>query len=467
MRSFPAFFDLNGRTVLIAGGGDAASRKARLVASAGAQVLFVNAAFAPELVEEWSGRATFRPGAVSAGDLSGVVLVFIAVDDEEEAARIADLARVARVPVNAVDRPFLSDFATPSVIDRGDVVVAVSTGGAAPVLGRRLREKIETLLPRNLSALAGFARSFRSAVSATIALPERRAFWERFFDGPIAARVLSGDAAGAREAMIVDLNRADAPAPTGVVHIVGAGPGDPDLLTLKALRLLQDADVIVYDRLVEKEILALARRDALRLYVGKAKANHAVPQHEIEARLISFAREGKRVVRLKGGDPFVFGRGGEELDAVRAAGVPVFVTPGITAATGCAAAAAMPLTHRDLAQAVTFVTGHAKDDGEPDVDWEALARLGHTLVVYMGVGRAAAIGARLIAAGRAGATPIAIIEKGTTPEQKVIKAELRHLGDAVRIGGVVGPALLVIGEVAARADGVAFQSLIDEARRAA
>ncbi|HBS35785.1 MAG TPA: uroporphyrinogen-III C-methyltransferase, partial [Parvularcula sp.] len=399
--------------------------------------------------------------------LRGAALVFVAVGDDADAAAWGRAARAAGVPVNAVDRPQLSDFATPSIIDRGGVVVAISTGGDAPVLGRRLREKIEALLPQRLSALAAFAGSFRGAVAARIAAPRRRAFWERFFDGPIAETFLAGDEAGARAATAAALNRPQTEKPEGVVHIVGAGPGDPELLTLKALRLIQDADVILYDRLVGEGVLNLARRDALRLYVGKAKADHAAPQEEIEARLIAFAREGKMVVRLKGGDPFIFGRGGEELAAVKAAGIPVFATPGVTAALGCAAAAGMPLTHRDASQAVTFVTGHAKGDRDPDLDWAALAALGHTLVVYMGVDKAAAIAQRLIANGRAASTPVAVIENGTRADQKILKGTLRELARLVRDGGVAGPAVLVIGEVAAKANGALIDDIAPALRNAA
>lgn len=467
MKLFPAFFDLAGRRVVIAGSGEVAARKARLLLDAGAAVEFAAVDFEASFVAEWAGRAALVPSGPSAATLRGASLVFVAVDDEAEAKAWAGAARAAGAPVNAIDRPALSDFATPSIIDRGDVVVAVSTGGAAPVLGRRLREKIEALLPHRLQALAAFAGAFREAVAASIAAPARRAFWERFFDGPVAAQILAGDDAGARAAMTASLNSPQTEQPAGVVHIVGAGPGDPDLLTLRALRLIQDADVILYDRLVGEGVLALARRDALRLYVGKAKAAHAVPQEEIEDRLIAYAREGKNVVRLKGGDPFIFGRGGEELEAVKAAGIPVYVTPGITAALGCAAAAGLPLTHRDAAQALTFVTGHAKGDAEPDLDWAALARLGHTLVVYMGVGKAALIAQRLIENGRAASTPAAVIENGTRPDQKILKGPLSDLARLVRDGDVEGPALLVIGEVAAKANGLLLDDLAPAFRSAA
>jgi uroporphyrin-III C-methyltransferase/precorrin-2 dehydrogenase/sirohydrochlorin ferrochelatase len=467
MKIFPAFFDLKGRRAVVVGASEIASRKARLLESAGAAVEFAAPHFDAAFAAEWAGRAVLVRSAPDAEILKGAALVFVAVESEPDAQAWAHAARAAGVPVNAVDRPRLSDFATPSIVDRGDVVIAISTGGEAPVLGRRLREKIEALLPQRLSALAAFAGSFRDAVAAKVAAPRRRAFWERFFDGPVAAKVLEGDEAGAREAMAAALNRPQTEQQPGAVHIVGAGPGDPELLTLRALRLIQDADVILYDRLVGDGILDLARRDALRLYVGKAKADHAVPQEEIEARLIAFAREGKTVVRLKGGDPFIFGRGGEELEAVRAAGIPVFVTPGVTAALGCAAAAGLPLTHRDAAQALTFVTGHAKGDAEPDLDWAALAALGHTLVVYMGVGKAATIAARLIENGRAPSTPAAVIENGTRADQKIFKGTLRDLARIVRDGGVEGPAILVIGEVAAKANVALIDDIAPAFRSAA
>jgi len=366
-----------------------------------------------------------------------------------------------------VDRPDLCDFTTPSIVDRGRLVIAISTDGAAPVYAKKLRADVEALLPPNAGALADFADRYRSAVKANIDDADRRVFWEAFFNGPIAALVLKGDAQAAHEAMMEAINRPQKEQRTGVVHIVGAGPGDPDLLTIKALRLLQNADVILHDRLVSDEILSLARRDADRLYVGKAKADHAVPQTEIENTMIALAREGKNVVRLKGGDPFIFGRGGEELDAMRAAGVHAFVTPGVTAATGCAAAAGMALTHRDYAQAVTFVTGHAKEGADPDLDWAALAALKNTLVVYMGVTKATKISAQLIAHGRAAETPVAVIENGARVNQVVVKGALAELGALIEEGGIKGPALLVIGEAAARADGETLHEIIGEQRRVA
>ncbi|GJL90970.1 siroheme synthase CysG [Hyphococcus sp.] len=468
MHAFPAHIDLNARPVLIIGGGAAALAKARIMLAAEASLTLIAPVFAGETRAELEGKAGLIERQPVVADIEAAVLVFIADTSGEEAQRWTEAARIAGVFVNVVDQPELCDFTTPSIIERGRVTVSISTGGAAPVLAKKVRAEIEALLPPRFDALAEFASAYRDAVKAKFDFDQRRGFWERFFDGSIAAQVLAGDEAGAHDAMLALINRPQTEEKTspqlGVVHIVGAGPGDPDLLTLKALRLLQRADVILYDRLVSDEILALARRDAARFYVGKAKSNHAVPQEEIEARLIELAREGKMVVRLKGGDPFVFGRGGEELDTLRNARIPVFVCPGITAATGCAAAANMALTHRDHAQAVTFVTGHAKGEADPALDWSALAALKHTLVVYMGVGKAENISAQLIANGRGAKTPVAVIEKGTRADQRIIKGVLRDLPELIAAGDINGPALLVIGEVAALADGKTLTALIEKER---
>ncbi len=467
MKRFPAFIDLNARAAVIVGGGAQALAKARLLIAAGARPRLIWPSFAAGLRAELDGKAELAARPPAPGDFDGAGLAFIAVDGDADAEALARMAKAAGALVNVVDRPELCDCTTPSMIDRGRLTVAISTDGAAPVLGRKLRADIEALLPSRAGALADFAARYRGAVKARVAEGERRRFWERFFDGPVAAQVLAGDEAGAHETMIEAINRPSQEQPEGVVHIVGAGPGDPDLLTVKALRLLQGADVILYDRLVCEDILNLARRDAERVYVGKANAHHAVPQSDIEARMIALAREGKTVVRLKGGDPFIFGRGGEEVDALRAAGVRVFVTPGITAATGCAAAAGMALTHRDYAQAVTFVTGHAKGDADPDLDWAALAALKNTLVVYMGVATAAKTAAKLIDHGRAPSTPVAVIENGTRSDQKIVKGALADLPALIAAGRIEGPALLVIGEVAALADGQTLLSLVRQERSAA
>ncbi|MEX6633091.1 siroheme synthase CysG [Hyphococcus lacteus] len=464
MNRFPAYIALENRPVLIIGGGPSALAKARLMTAAQASLTVIAEKIDSETRAALAGVARLIERAPVVGDIEASVLVFIADGRDSQIERWVEIAQMAGALVNVVDRPEFCDFITPSIIDRGQVTVAITTNGAAPVLGRKVRADIEALLPQNVGSLAEFADRYRDAVKAKFSEHDRRLFWEHFFDGPVAAQVLAGDEVRAHEAMVALINRPREKEKTGVVHIVGAGPGDPDLLTVKALRLLQHADVILYDRLVSDEILSLARRDAERFYVGKAKANHAVPQDEIEARLVAFARDGKMVVRLKGGDPFIFGRGGEELETVRAAGISVFTTPGITAAAGCAASANMALTHRGYSQAVTFVTGHAKDEGEPDLDWAALATLKSTLVVYMGVSKASSIANRLIGHGRARSTPVAVIEKGTCPDQKIIKGSLDELGQLIEAGSVDGPALLVIGEVAALADGETLLSIAQQER---
>ncbi|MEO1252154.1 MAG: siroheme synthase CysG [Pseudomonadota bacterium] len=467
MKRFPLFADLSSLAVVIIGGGVSAQRKARLAVAAGARPCIIWGEIDDALREEFADSARLIEEDPTRADLADARVVFVALEDAVAAKRWANEAKAAGALVNVVDEPSLCDFTTPSIIDRGRLTIAISTDGAGPVFGKAIRAKIEALAPARADALLGFAEDYRDAVAAAIPQADRRAFWEDFFNGPIAAAILAGDDAGAREAMLAAIHRPDDAASRGIVHLVGAGPGDPELLTLKALRLLQSADVIVYDRLVSEDILALARRDADRLYVGKAKADHAVPQDEIIATLGRLAGEGKTVVRLKGGDPFIFGRGGEELNALRAAGVEVFVTPGITAAAGCAAATGVALTHRDYAQAVTFVTGHAKGDEEPDLDWRGLAKENETAVVYMGVSKAPAIAAKLIESGRAADTPVAVIENGTRPDQRIVKTTLSALGSAMAAHEIKGPALLIIGEAARSASGAGLIEIAEQARRAA
>ena len=454
MRYYPTFFDLRGRPALLVGGGETAARKLRLLLKAGADVTLV----APEATAEIeslaaAGVIAWQRRDFQASDLEGVALVHAASDDREADRTVADAAAMRGLPVNVVDDPEASSFIMPAIVDRDPIVIGISSSGTAPVLARRVRERIESLLPARLGKLATFAERFRGAVKATQPAARRRGFWERVFDGPIARQVLAGDERGAREAMISLINRQpanDEKPQTGAVHIVGAGPGDPELLTLKALRLIQDADVILYDKLVGPEILELARRDAERLYVGKSKGNHSLPQDKINALIAERAEAGQRVVRLKGGDPFVFGRGGEELLSLRARGIEAEVVPGITAAAACAAASGIPLTHRGLARGVSLVTGHA-EDGEPDLDWPALADGRQTLAIYMGVSTAGSLMRRLLAAGAEPWRPIAVIEKGTRPDQRVLSGTLGGLEELVREARVEGPAMIIVGEVAALA----------------
>jgi uroporphyrin-III C-methyltransferase/precorrin-2 dehydrogenase/sirohydrochlorin ferrochelatase len=458
MNYFPAFFDLKDRPVLIVGGGEAAARRLRLLQKAGARVTIV----APRVGEEIADAidagkiAAVRRGFVS-GDVNRQDIVFAATGLPAVDERVAEAARAAGVPVNVADHAGLSSFIVPAIVERDPVVIGISTGGAAPVLASRLREAIERLLPARLGRLANFAASFRTAVKATVPnAATRLRFWDRFFDGPVADQVLAGNDRGARETMLTLVNgRTASEPPRGGVAIVGAGPGDPDLLTLRALRLIQRADVVIYDKLVGPGVLDLARRDAERLYVGKSRGDHSKSQDEINALIAAQAQAGRRVVRLKGGDPFIFGRGGEELEYLQRRGISVEAVPGITAALGCAAATGIPLTHRDHAQAVTFATGQGKEGEEPELDWATLARLKQTLVVYMGVGAAGRIAARLIDNGLDAATPVAVIENGTLPSQKALYGRLSGLGWLVRQSGITGPALIVIGRVAALADAAA------------
>jgi uroporphyrin-III C-methyltransferase / precorrin-2 dehydrogenase / sirohydrochlorin ferrochelatase len=353
-----------------------------------------------------------------------------------------------------VDDREASRFIVPAIIDRDPVLVAVSSGGTSPVLARRLRERLEALIPARIGELASWLKSLRGTARQKLRdTEERRRFFEALVDGPAARRFIEGDHPGARRiALQLLASTSTAPRAAGEVTLVGAGPGDPELLTLKALRALQDADVILHDRLVPPEVLDLARRDAARICVGKAAGHLGSTQEEINALLIEHANQGKRVVRLKGGDPFVFGRGGEELQALAAARIKFSVVPGITAALGAAAYAGIPLTHRDHAHSLSFVTGHAQDGGEEsgrEPDWRALAMPGATAVFYMGLARLDHIVEKLLQHGAAPTRPAGIIAQGTTPNQRVITATLATLRGAAARANVESPALLVVGDVVA------------------
>jgi len=456
MRYFPAFLDLEGRACLVVGGGETAARKVRLLRRARAAVRVVARRLDAELdALAAEGTITHHARSFAEDDVTGAACVIAATDIAEVDEHVAATARAANVPVNAVDRPWASTFITPAIVDRDPLVVGISSGGAAPVLARRIRETLEAMLPARMGRLAVFAEGFRDAIAARLAPgPARLRFWQRIFDGPVAEDVIHNreDWAEARmQAMLAEAARHGDTIPTGEVAIVGAGPGDPDLLTFKAMRYLQRADVVVYDRLVAPEIVDYARRDAERIFVGKARGCHAHTQDEINALLADHAGKGLKVVRLKGGDPFVFGRGGEERDYLGARGIDVVAVPGITAATGCAASAGIPLTDRRYAHAVTFATGHPHDAGDGP-DWAALARRQHTLAIYMGVARAGETADSLIAHGLAPQTPAAIVEKGTTAEQRVLTTTLAGLAETMRHHAVQPPALLVIGEVAGLAE---------------
>ena len=449
MDAYPLFLKLAGRSAVLVGGGQAAARKAELLLRAGSRLTVVAEDLSPALAEAaLAGKLRHLAGPLLPEHFRGVALAVVATDDPALARRAAALAEAAGVPVNVVDRPELSSFIAPAVVDRSPVLVAISTGGASPLLAREIRLAIERLLPAALGRLARFARQFRAAARAAIpgALARRR-FWEQCLKGPVADAVLAGDEARARTAMVALVNRTSR-AGGGIVYLVGAGPGDPELLTLRAHRLLNEADAIVHDRLVDPRVLELARRDAERIPVGKAKGRHSSPQDEINGLLVELAAQGKRVVRLKGGDPFIFGRGGEELEALRAHGIAVEVVPGISAALGCAAAAQIPLTHRAYASAVTFVSAQGSAGGRP-IDWAALARLPGTIAVYMGAGEARAVARQLTAHGLDPSTPAAVIENGTRADERIRLAPLAELGRLAAAHPIEAPALIVIGEVAA------------------
>lgn len=453
MSGLPVVFDVADQTVIMVGGGRRALPKIKRLIAARARVRLVAPKVAPAVADLASDKIEWVPRAFEAGDLAGATLVFSATGIPAVDKAVADAAARYDLPINVVDRPDLCRFTMPAIVDRDPVLVAISTGGAAPLLARRVRARIEALLPAKLGRLARFADRFRGAVRAIVPNDAaRRRLWQKVFDGSVADAVLRGDEAAAGKTMLTVLNSVSAQGDlSGSVAIVGAGPGDSELLTLRAFRLLEQADVVIHDRLVGPEVLDLARRDAEFIPVGKQRGHHSVPQARINQLLAEHAQAGRRVVRLKGGDPFIFGRGGEELAYLRARNIPVEVVPGITAATGCAATAGLPLTHRDFARAVTFVSGEGKD-GPIDADWTALANPAQTVCVYMGVAGAARIADRLVAHGRAPSTPVAVIENGTLPEQRLFRGTLDTLGALMRDRDIKAPSLVVIGAVAALAD---------------
>jgi uroporphyrin-III C-methyltransferase/precorrin-2 dehydrogenase/sirohydrochlorin ferrochelatase len=348
--------------------------------------------------------------------------------------------------VNVVDNPDLCTFIMPSILERSPLLVAFSSGGASPVLARMLRGKLETMIPQNYSRLGAFCARLRDTVKARVTEPAmRRIFWENALEGVIAEKVLAGDEAGAETLLFSQLENENK-VHTGEVYLVGAGPGDPDLLTFRALRLMQKADVVVYDNLVSKPIVEMTRREATRIFVGKKCSNHTMPQEAINELLVRLAKEGKRVVRLKGGDPFIFGRGGEEIETLAEHGIPFQVVPGITAASGVSSYAGIPLTHRDHAQSCIFVTGHLRD-GSMNLDWDALARPRQTIVVYMGLHGLDTLCARLIEHGLPDSTPVAIIQQGTTQNQRVITGTLATLPGITQIEKLQAPTLIIVGSV--------------------
>jgi uroporphyrin-III C-methyltransferase/precorrin-2 dehydrogenase/sirohydrochlorin ferrochelatase len=458
MTYYPAFFDLTAQKVLLVGGGEVAARKLAQLLRSGAKVTLV----APEVLPELSRQAA--AGTINVAvrefipdDLDGARLVIVATSRRAVNRWIAALSEARGIPVNVVDDRAASRFIVPAIIDRDPVLVAISTGGASPVLARRLRERLEALIPKRFGELALWLQSLRRAARGRLRdTGARRRYFEHIVDGAAARRFVAGDTHGAESLAQQLLARtATSPRQPGEVTLVGAGPGDPELLTLKALRALQDADVILHDRLVPRAVLDMARRDAALICVGKTAGGGGSAQAEINALLIEHAQQGKRVIRLKGGDPFIFGRGGEELEALHQAQIRFSVIPGITAAAGCAAYAGIPLTHRDHAHSVTFITGHEDGDGR-EPDWAALARPGGTAVFYMGLARLQHIAAKLLQHGAAVALPAALIAQGTLENQRIVTGTLGTITEAAGRARLQSPTLLVVGEVVSLHDSLAW-----------
>ncbi|MEJ2592811.1 MAG: siroheme synthase CysG [Candidatus Thiodiazotropha sp.] len=448
MDFFPIFLDIRNKRCLVVGGGNVAERKTASLLKSGADVVLVS----PELtynLTTWRdmGQLSHRARGFEAEDLTGCHLAIAATDQTEVNQRISQLADAQRIPVNVVDQPERCSFILPSVIDRSPVVAAISTGGASPVLARLIRSRLESLIPAGYGRLAELCNRFRQRVKQTFANPaDRRIFWERALEGGVAERVFSGHDTEADQLMEKALTESNLSQRMGEVYLVGAGPGDPDLLTFRALRLMQQADVVVYDRLVAKPILEMTRHDAEHIYVGKERDKHTMRQEEINRLLADLAKAGKRVLRLKGGDPFIFGRGGEEIDTLAAEGVPFQVIPGITAAAGCASYAGIPLTHRDYAQSVTFVTGHLKD-GSMNLNWPMLAQPNQTIVFYMGLVGLPVICRELQQHGVAADMPIALIQQGTTHMQRVYTGTLETIQGIVEREKPKPPTLIIVGRV--------------------
>ena len=447
MDIFPISLKLQQQACLIVGGGHIAYRKAVLLAKAGAMVNVVAPVIDAnllEIVEQSQGQYT-QASFSREISLRQYRLVIAATDDAEVNRQVFEACEAENVLVNSVDDPPHCRFMVPAIIDRSPLVVSIASNGTSPVLSRQIRTQLEASIPHGMGALAKFSGQWRSAVKAKIINPdERRIFWEDLYASPLKEQVFNGNLAEADR--LIEQALIEWTKPKGEVYLVGAGPGDPELLTLKALRLMQQADVVIYDRLVSEPIMELCRRDAEKIYVGKARSNHAVPQEGINALLVQYAQQGKRVCRLKGGDPFIFGRGGEEIEELFATGIAFQVVPGITAASGCSAYAGIPLTHRDYAQSVRFLTGHLKE-GSPELPWHELVYENQTLVLYMGLVGLEKICQRLIEHGQRPDMPVALVSKGTTPDQKVVVGTLADIASKVSDHQIQAPTLTVIGEV--------------------
>jgi uroporphyrin-III C-methyltransferase/precorrin-2 dehydrogenase/sirohydrochlorin ferrochelatase len=449
MEYLPIFFQIKHRSCLVVGGGSIAARKVALLRKAQAEVTVVS----PELCAELAGLSQdgliqHKAREFKDSDLEECVMVIAATDQHQINEHISDLANNLRLPVNVVDNPGQGSFIMPSIIDRSPVVIAVSTGGSSPVLARLIRTRLEGSIPAAYGQLAKLVESFRDKVKAAFPnVGSRRHFWEKILEGTVAELVFTGHETEAE--LMLDkaiAEKSETPDIPGEVFLVGAGPGDPELLTFRALRLMQQADVVVYDRLVSPAIMEMVRRDAEIVYVGKERDKHTMQQENINQLLVRLAKEGKRVLRLKGGDPFIFGRGGEEIELLAQEGVAFQVVPGITAATGCSSYAGIPLTHRDYAQSCVFVTGHLKD-GSVDLNWKALAHPNQTVVFYMGLHGAPTLCKEMVANGLPASTPVALVEQGTTPQQRVYIATLDTLLDVIASKDIKPPTLIIVGEV--------------------
>ena len=448
MQALPIFFNIKNRHCVVIGGGDVAMRKVSMLLKASAAITLYSPTICHELqalVDEQ--KIKFVQANFEASQLQGACMVIAATDDEVVNEAVSIAAKAQNIPVNVVDAPALCTFTMGSIIDRSPVVIAISSEGNAPVLARYIRAKIETMLPATYGRIADIAGEFREQVKAKFSTTQaRRIFWEGVLQGSFVERVLSGQEQAAREQLGELIENADAAKNQGEVFLVGGGPGDPDLLTFRALRLMQQCDVCVYDKLVSPEVMELVRRDAELIYVGKERDQHTMPQEEINELLATLALQGKRVLRLKGGDPFIFGRGGEEIETLMQRGVPFQVVPGITAANGVSSYAGIPLTHRDYAQACLFITGHHKD-GSIDMDWVAMSRPNQTVVIYMGLVGLKQICEKLIAHGVSANMPAAVVQQGTTQRQKVVAATLADLAEKVDAAQMKPPCLTIIGEV--------------------
>jgi uroporphyrin-III C-methyltransferase / precorrin-2 dehydrogenase / sirohydrochlorin ferrochelatase len=454
MQALPIFFNINNRHCVVIGGGDVAMRKVSMLLKASAAITL----YSPEICHELQDlvdakKIKFVQTNFEASQLQGACMVIAATDDEAVNEAVSLAAKAQNIPVNVVDAPALCTFTMGSIIDRSPVVIAISSEGNAPVLARYIRAKIETMLPATYGRIADIAGEFREQVKAKFSTTQaRRIFWEGVLQGSFVERVLSGQEQAAREQLSDLIIDADATKNQGEVFLVGGGPGDPDLLTFRALRLMQQCDVCVYDKLVSPEVMELVRRDAELIFVGKSRDQHTMPQEEINELLAKLALSGKRVLRLKGGDPFIFGRGGEEIETLMQHGVPFQVVPGITAANGVSSYAGIPLTHRDYAQACLFITGHLKaKEGSTelslDLDWVAMSRPRQTVVIYMGLVGLKEICEKLIEHGVASTMPVAVVQQGTTQRQKVVTATLADLAEKVEAAGMKPPCLTIIGEV--------------------